>query len=468
MDNAPLTDRGTRRIGELTEVSSRLKKELMEIAKEEERQTLLNALSESQTRNTDLEIALAKLAREQDQIALFERERVLKRAQVAQATAALVYEANWARNRMESEMRQAKLRAMVFNNSDSSPPSLPGPSIPEILTAVPVVGTSPTALLKKVSQDSRRSSTGQSVATTVKLDESNKSPHLPFPPVRPQSPGPNPPALEVSQQEVFQQVIPKDTSSISPTIPDEPGITELVSSAAANVFGTIMNSYTSMTSPSATRSESMSLPFTTAPLDSHTRPADEKRRQIPKIASTPPLPDQQQVGKLSRFGPKVGAYLPPQSPETNTLKLVRTIRNSTKGEWTNPQLLTEAEVTMTMQSQERDELLWTNKSLIMNVFGVPNSMQRSVEVKSEWIELEELWIQKAAKIGPGDKTKQIVGVDSLIAEKTGVDRKVLVGESEVEEKEPDGDVKPTSVALVAEAGEQPTTTKKKKDGCVIM
>jgi hypothetical protein len=468
MDNAPLTDRSSRRIGELTEVSSRLKKELMEIAKEEERQTLLNALSESQTRNTDLEIALAKLAREQDRVALFERERVLKRAQVAQATAALVYEANWARNRMESEMRQAKLRAMVFNNSDSSPPSLPGPSIPEILTAVPVVGSSPTALLKKVSQDSRRSSTGQSVATTVKLDERNKTPQLPFPPVRPQSPGPNPPALDVSQQEVFQQVIPKDTSSISPTIPDEPGITELVSSAAANVFGTIMNSYTSMTSPSATRSESISLPLTTAPLDSHTRPSDEKRRQIPKIASTPPLPDQQQVGRPSRFGPKVGAYLPPQSSETNTLKVVRTIRNSTKGEWTNPQLLTEAEVTMTMQSQARDELLWTNKSLIMNVFGVPNSMQRSVDVKPEWIELEELWIQKAAKIGPGDKTKQIVGVDSLIAEKTGVDRKVLVGESEVGEMKSDEDVKPTPVAPTTEAGEEPTTTKKKKNGCVIM
>jgi hypothetical protein len=454
MDNAPLRERSSRRIGELEEVSTRLSKELMEIRKEEERQTLLNALSDSETRNTELEIALAKLAREQDRVALFERERVFKRAQVAQATAALVYEANWARNRMESEMRQAKLRAMVFNESEPIPPAFPSPSIPEVLTAPPVAGSSPTAILRQAAKDSRRSSTGhQSVATTVKLDGVNKTPPLPFPSNHPRSPTNIPPGHDFSQP-----YFPQD-SSASPTIPDEPGITELVSSAAANVFGTLMNSYTAITSPGRARLDSGSVPLILS-VDS---PSEEKR-QVPKIASTPPLPDQKSLGKTSRYGPKVAAYLPPRSPDdSNSLKVLRCIRNSTKGEWTNPQLLTEAQVTMTMQSQERDEMLWTNKSLIENVFGVPNAshMVRSVVVKPEWVELEEVWIQKAAKIR--NENKQIVGVDSLIAEKAGVDRKLLLGE--IEEKERVGEATP--IAVAPEPPDQ-STIKKKKKGCVVM
>lgn len=91
-----------------------LSKEREEIESELERQRLLDQLSASRSRNHELETALAQLAREQDRLSLIERERVLKRAQIAQATSVLVQEANWAKNRMEAEMKLAKQRAMMF------------------------------------------------------------------------------------------------------------------------------------------------------------------------------------------------------------------------------------------------------------------------------------------------------------------------------------------------------------------
>jgi hypothetical protein len=160
-----------------------------------------------------------------------------------------------------------------------------------------------------------------------------------------------------------------------------------------------------------------------------------------------------------KFGPKVSELLPPRSPEDTSLK-VRTIRNSIKGEWTNPQLLTEAEVTITMLIQERDEILWNNKSLLSKVFGVPlGTDMASSSVTPEWIELEEFWIQKAAKLSSPESAKKQdkISVESLIAQKAGVSAKVLTDEKIEEERFPE-EKSPAATAA----------PKKKKNGCVIM
>jgi len=461
MENANLTERSSKRVNEMQQVSSRLSKELREISKEEERQRLLNALSESETRNTELEVALAKLAREQDRMALFERERVLKRAQVAQATAALVYEANWARNRMGSEMRQTKLRAMVFNDPIPPPVSAPQFSVPEIVSAPSIPRLSTSAALKQSGVKSRRSSTGQSVATTVKADAGQLN-------VPQTIPAPNTLPPQISQP--LSPSRPEESSSISPTVPDEPGITELVTSAAANVYGTLMSSYNSYTNTSPVSNQARNFPAETAipTVLQDSAYVEEKRPSVKsKIASTPPLPDQRKQGPSMKFGPKVGELLPPRSPEDTSLK-VRTIRNSTKGEWTNPQLLTEAEVTITMLLQERDEILWNNKSLLGKVFGVPlGTDMASSSVKPEWIELEEFWIQKAAKLSSSERGKkqEKIPIDSLIAEKAGVSANVLTDDKIEEEKVPEEKSPPVAAAPPEPGGEAP---KKKKNGCVIM
>ena len=464
MENANMTARSSQRLNEMKDVSSRLQKELREISKEEERQKLLDALSDSQTKNAELEKALAELAREQDRIALFERERVLKRAQVAQATAALVYEANWARNRMESEMRQAKLRAMVFNDP-LPPPIQPGPAtISEIISAPSVAPPMLKSGMKESAGDSRRSSNTQSVGSTVKTTVETPVGLPPTVDVRR-----NPPPAVITTPAV--PVVHQDESfSLSPTIPDEPGITDLVSSAAVNVFSTLMSSYNEYTATAPTNSNIPVPDSVVNPVNQITNTSNDKQRPVVKsrIASTPPLPDQRTTQSSVKFGPKVSSYLPPRSPEDTSLK-VRAIRNSSKGEWTNPQLLTEAEVTMTMLMQERDELFWTNKLLLEKIFGLPDGTHMPpVNPKFEWIELEEFWIQKAAKLGPSDTAKkhEKISIDSLIAEKAGVDSKVLTdgGDVGAEKNEVEKPPEPVPVAQPAEPG----GPKKKKNGCVIM
>jgi hypothetical protein len=243
------------------------------------------------------------------------------------------------------------------------------------------------------------------------------------------------------------------------------------------VFGSFMESYTAYKNQAdvTPRKSTLPLPATQAFVPSEGAKPAGNSSLSPKsrIASTPPLPDQQRVFAGRLGGPKVGSLLPPRSPSEDTSLKVRKIQNSSKGEWTNPQLLTEAEVTMTITTQERDEMLWSKKSLLSSVHGLPNDksndMCGSPTISSAWIELEELWIQRAVgkvDLLQGTNRPEKVPIDSLIAENAGIDKTVLeagpeVGTGEKTQESPPQQPAPPPV----EPGGPP---KKKKNGCVIM
>ena len=128
---------------------------------------------------------------------------------------------------------------------------------------------------------------------------------------------------------------------------------------------------------------------------------------------------------------------------------------------------------MTMTTQERDEMLWSKKSLLSSIHGLPNDksndMGGSPTISSAWIELEELWVQRAVgkvDLLQGIKRPEKVPIDSLIAENAGIDKTVLeagpeVGPGEKTQENPPQQPAPPPV----EPGGPP---KKKKNGCVIM
>jgi hypothetical protein len=310
------------------EMSSRLEHELKELAKEEERQKLLDALSESNSRNTELEIALAKLARDQDRIAILERERILKRAQVAQATAAIVHEANWARTRMESEMRQTKLRAMVF---PEPVPLSPQHIFPEAITTAPPVMSS-SAIIREAKEKQTSSRHDQpSHISPPSIEHPSTSFHGESVSSSKQSEIP----VENSPREPPTQIQPQPSTLPAPVVNPQQDISDIVSAAATSVLDNL-TSYVRASFPTE-NSNQVGEKVSYLPDEPKEKPVSPHIIEFaptiqPNVPATmPPLPAQE---------PRIQRQLLKSPPIASTPKAsLKTIPDSSsKGLWTNSQL----------------------------------------------------------------------------------------------------------------------------------
>lgn len=434
------------------EDADRLRLQLQELDTEMERQKLLDELSSSQTRNIELERALAAVARDKERISILERERILRRAQVAQATSQMVYEANWARVRMESEMKQAKLRAMVFTDPvvppeasaiGSMPPRVPiassyigGTKVIDGLKS-DIILTSNITGIASASNMNMQANT----ADTTSIASTSTLPQIVVPEVRP--------TKDIPPE------IPRGSNEIEPT----EGITDMVANAAESMFGNILDQYYGkergvITQPVERISQKqLSSPETAVPKE--TAPLPPPIQALPAPSSTPPSV----LGKIM-----IPAGPPKLDENPGPGRTQKKIPATQKGQWTVTELQVNAEVLASSCLHEKEELLGKNPALLAELFGLPKrDFVPETRIDPVWIDLQNEWLKQVAPAAlVQDKPIRKNSTEALINEKLGITEQDLNSKKiEPETKPPPDQTIPNDVDLPP----QRTDSKKK---CVIM
>ena len=340
------------------DVSDRISNEREELNREAERQRLLDDLSFASQRNRELETAVAKLAREQDRLVLVERERIFKRAQAAQATAALVHEATWAKNRMENEMRLAKQRAALF----------PETVIPGSLGAASSAGTS-------------------NVSRPVRVSL--------------------PPAVREMASQASQKNIPAPEKEEIPE--EDAGVASMVANVYTSAMGAFFsNPIKDVILKASARSTPLRTPAEPTPNIPVAPTANSVEPFVvpaaPVVAADPPIPRASTevptiiptlIATLPTI-PKVGSILPAkQTPK----EVRRTVNRAGKGEWTSQELLDEAQLRMASAVSEQVEFLQSQREIMVLLFGLPKETRPGPvpTLDPGWLEMEAAWIEAVSK-----------------------------------------------------------------------
>jgi hypothetical protein len=479
------------------DVSIRLQKEKLELEREIERQRLLDELSASRTRNLELETALAKLAREQDRLALAERERVLKRAQVAQATALLVQEANWAKSRMENELRLAKERLHLFPETSnppvsqsvrcdgSRPPQTEAPTLFPV-TKPPVAprlqsDSSPT--VGPPSRSSHSKTGSKSVAgshaskTSSEVSESGDI----------DSRGDHPDDDVVSS--AVNQVQSSVSEAAAGILETTSKVTDVFSVGYSGVVSTFMSAVQAVpnlgagerTPPTSTKpADKLLVSESSEKLGGEVSPAPIQKATPPEgslftngMSPTGPL------AAPGKDGIETKTLLPPPKPtttgvvefpgraavvsETNT----KVIQQKSKGQWTNMNLHAQAGAILSQLIVERDVTIQKNPELMERLYAIPCKIDISESstgtvVQPEWAAAADAWIESVTGTSV-KKSKDKSKIDPAIAAMTGVDPNLGSDDNVMEAGQGDyvspdpGEAKP----------EQPPDKKGKKN-CIIM
>ncbi len=351
--------------------TDKLRLQLQELDSEAERQKLMDELSSSQTKNAELERALASVVREKERISILERERILRRAQVAQATAQMVYEANWARSQMESEMKQAKLRAMIFGDpvitSESVAAAVCPPKSISVNALSPMTGTDDHPVKETPS-------TVYTILAAVHSVSDNASS-----PVQATSPELALPTTAATVQE----------APVAPTIE---GISSMVSSAAENVFSNILSSYY-LTEGSKENSQEKSQAVKSM------QNLAKDPQPPPILPSITPSPDVPSFMKSTL----TKLLIPSDPPKMDTVNkpppALKKIPTFQKGQWSVPELQENAEVLASAMLHEKEELLAKNTSLFVELYGLPKrEYVPPVEIDAELIDLQAEWLKQVAPI----------------------------------------------------------------------
>ena len=435
-------------------VTDRLAVERQEVEREMDRQQLLDELSSSRQENNKLEVALAKLAREQDRIALVERERVLKRAQIAQATAILVQEANWAKNRMESEMRMAKQRALMFPEQPvvgSMPPRpLRVGDYKQIENPFAAPSRIDPTVLPSLQPDDRHSGVSQvhllREATRV-FNEQNSivqpppaTSELVVPP--PRVSGRSTPHGSEKRGESTPVAAP--TAGLLSGLPTVPDISSALSTTYTDVMSTFFNApeepvlappprVTSVSSTPGSRSGRTTPPVRPvnpdqpvvppAKADDHTTPfvrpvdsehpdgppakADERKVPVSVTPVVAPTSNTSPVVNTADSVPEsapaiaIATALPPLAGKSVASMLParpvkaetakkKVVRSTVKGDWTNAELQIEAQATLAQLLLTRDEELLAKPALMARMFALPAPVTRAASPSEDPV--TEEWV----------------------------------------------------------------------------
>ena len=430
------------------EVSDRLQLEKRELEREMDRQRMLDDLQASRTRNYELEAALAKLARDQDRLVLAERERILKRAQVAQATALMVQEANWAKNRMENEIRMSKERLRLF----------PEPGILE--------------LGSKFKPGRQPSLFPASTAPTI-IEALVERPSQPL----------------LSEERIA-------TSELTPVI-SVPAVGDLVSSIAdqvseatasvtnttAKIGDAFSSGYTGMISTFAAAVQSVQdgtiAIMTDLPTSTNEPPDPSPQPQVspPVVAAPSPAPIVEPIKNLipaastgSLFPPQRTAAQPastvnfPGRPDIKREAPTRVIQQRTKGQWTDSNLQTQATIILEQLIHERDLTIQNNPKVMERMYGIPTKVMvsdsKKVAIQREWLTVADAWLQS---ISEGKSASKLVKgkskIDSVIADLANDEPPV----EHVRESEP-----PEDPVVTSSAAPRTKDDEDKKKKCIIM
>lgn len=467
------------------EVAGKLAFEKIELDREIERQRMLDELSASRSRNYELEGALAKLARDQDRVALAERERVLKRAQIAQATAVLVQEAQWAKARMESEMRVAKNRAMVFPDSEARRPTV-NSRVPQVPVASVPADSPPTPSLAPpmVVPNSVHSSSSDGVIfskPSFVVDSSST------PPVAP-SEGIDSLAAAVAE-----------TSNTVMTSAGEFG--GMLSSAFTDVASMFGNSTEPAKLQNPQIHRDLALQTTTKPTSqklpvivessvsgqheedgANTVSAPESTRVNQEVTSmvsedlphssnvnAPLNPKPPAVPKSSEPLAQASTTFPARSAPTQE-ESKKYIQQRAKGAWTNMGLHAEAGLVLEQLIKERDSTIQKKPELIERLFAIPDRSARAhVEypMQPDWLKIADSWA-KSASVEPSGKSGAKSRIDPVIASMAGVDPN-LGGQENIKPDQTPPDIAKTPPPVEDPSGDSNRGVgdgKKKK--CIIM
>ena len=447
------------------EVSDRIQLEKRELERELDRQRILDELSASRTRNYELEAALAKLARDQDRLVLVERERALKRAQIAQATALLVQEANWAKNRMENEMRLSRERLRMF----------PEPA-----------ATAPGGLFKPARQPS--------------LFPASTVPTIIEPPPENQSSSTSAPN-KLSASGVSQPIVPiEPVRAFAEDVVSS--ITDQVSEATASVVDTrakindaITSGYTGVMSSLMAAVQSVQEEVVSATDDLGSKNPQTTITENPPIREPPKVPTPQEVEKPSISAPPITVAPKPTGsllslPKATTAadsavdfpgrKVIKreapakTIQQRTKGAWTDSNLQTQATIILEQLIHERDLSFQNNSSLMEQMYAIPPKMiflkeASGVRMQREWLDAADAWLEslepKPKKTGKGK-----LRIDPAIASLTGVDPEDM--EEPVEALPPKPSEAPEATKVEDQEFKGPTnqvdSSDDNKKKCIIM
>ena len=470
------------------EIQESLEREIEEVESELNRQRLLDELSASRTRNLELETALAKLAREQDRLALFERERILKRAQIAQATAVLVQEANWAKNRMEAEMRMAKQRAMMFPETEVSAsfsgvrpgtgsfniPPAKAPAVPPWEGSVTAPPPEPT-----VPADNKRLKSSPSMAAEIPSIERTPQ-SLPeissTPPLVIESPAPAQVAVETSVIE----------SSIKDTVAEIQASSE-VSEVISNAYTNVMTSIFGKTDgdPIIAPVVNVETPTDTVESVKETLPSSSFPKPFPPPTSSLPIPQALSANpeEKPQDVAKTASVVMPTRTQLRMNEPKKVLRTVAKGEWTNPELQSQASSVLSQLIGERDIIILSKEFLMASMFGLPlkeSSELEPAETHVEWKKIAEEWAKAPSGGNASDqknsKPSKATKIDPAIAILAGVDPD-LKDENEEISKPVQENSQLSPEKQVEQPKETPTVDlvkdkvpdkRKSKDGCSIM
>ena len=464
------------------EVSQRIQREKLELEREIDRQRLLDQLAASKTRNVELETALAKLARDQDRLVLAERERILKRAQAAQATALLVQEANWAKNRMETEMRLARERLHLFPDPIASPSPLPSKSDPPkqvrantLFPTNPITQEAHTAdplppfqMATLVSSRSSANGAGtpsdkQSVRSSVKGAPSQSAPA-----VIPEQP---------AETDLVSSVTDQVQSSVADAAAGVVDTTNKISDALSSSYSGMLSSFRAVVDAVPQIVSSEPEPTTPMPVPKITDNPVKSDSLAPPSVLPPPSPP-----LAVKPGVETKALLPPPKaggpvvvgefpgrPEMASEGQAKVIQQRTKGQWTDPTLHAQAAVVLDQLIVERDLTIQKNPLLMERLYGLPGSagVGSSVSVspvQPDWVAAADAWVEAVTGSSVKKAQKGKSKIDPAIASLTGVDPDLKEeGGSQTKAEDQPGD--PPEQAAQPEDSQVDAKGKKK---CVIM
>ena len=497
------------------EVADKLAVEKAELDREMERQRMLDELSITKTRNYELEAALAKLAREQDRVALAERERILKRAQIAQATAVLVQEAQWAKARMEAEMRSAKQRAMVFPDTDVLPKARPTitsrvPAV-EPADSPPIPADLPPRIVVQPAPAAEPASTERDTARSVRV------PDVPAKVERVATMEPSALVVDAPPQIPTAEALSTITASVSETSGAVLASAGALGGMIGSAFGNVTNYFGESTQaekpkleePKVSRAPKSQpsivldkLPESQAATDkvSVSRGSEKARKETPPesrgseapstpqtvekeelVKSDPPrekpskealgLVDANRASELESIAPKPSSVFPSrQVPKEQEPK--KAIQQRARGTWTNMELHAEAGRVLEQLIKERDSAMQKKPQLLERLFAIPERTSKAVEqpMQPDWIKIADAWA-KTVSVVPEARQGGKNRIDPVIASMAGVDPNI----SPETKKQPTAEVtNPAAGAQTPPPESAPATApddtkaddKKKK--CVIM
>lgn len=352
------------------DVYDRVVNERRELDNEIERQRLLDELADSRTKNTQLEHALAKLAREQDRIALMERERVLKRAQVAQATAYLVHEANWAKQRMEAEMKVAKQRALILDPPKTEYQQT-GPSLKSVS-----MGGAPITFAN----------------IPYEVADSTRPPEAKY-------------ETEPSQASKDHAEAAADDDAL--VIPDIASIGTALSSSYAGVMSSFFGTDQL---PGFAPTPAMSSVAQPSEMSQPKAVVAPKKKKVPSARS-------------AAVAPSASALAESESVTARK----RLVKGGFNGEWKNPALQDQASEIISNSTRQREKELQAKPVMMGQMFGLPIGKEDStpvVQTKQEWVAMADDWLKSVSSDSkPVDRAKSATEVEQTQATKKSIPEK---------------------------------------------